>query len=225
MHQVTEDNIATFATMHKIPKNTFWGWYSGKNRPTLSALLQICYSFQISLSQFLTQDFKLSTIHCRNLKLEMEYSKNTRLSPKTPDLKHIENTLSIILSQAREPLPTITEIAQQLKINRRVLSRHFPELCHQIVAKRRDYMRMGHLAAIEQCSQEIKEAIVLLQQSGEYPIESRVCKLISNPGYFRYKRVRLFYKKEVQSILSSLSTLSTSGCGDNARWIMHVDFL
>ncbi len=65
-------------------------------------------------------------------------------------------------------------------------------------------MRMSHTAAIEQCCQEIKEAIVSLQHSGEYPTESRVSELISNPGYFRYKKVRLLYKKEVQSTLTSL---------------------
>ncbi len=204
VHQITEGNMAAFAAMHKIPKNTFWGWYSGKNCPSLSASLQICYNFQISLSQFLTQDFNLSTTHYQNLKLEIKYSKNTRSSPKTLNLNYIENTLTSILFQARDPLPTITEIAKQLKINRRVLSRHFPTLCHQIVVKRRNYMGMCHLAAIERCCQEIKEAIISLHQSGEYPTESRVCELISNPGYFRYKKVRLLYKKEVQSILSSL---------------------
>lgn len=204
VHQVSEDNIAAFAAIHKIPKNTFWGWYSGKNRPPLSALVQICYNFKISLLQFLRQDFNFSTLHERNLNLVMEYSKNTRSSARTLDLNHIENILSIILSQAGEPLPTITEIAEQLKINRRILSRHFPELCHQIVTKRRNYMRVSHLAAIEQCCQEIKEAIASLQQLGEYPTESRVCELISNPGYFRYKKVRLLYKQELQSTLSSL---------------------
>jgi len=202
--QITKDNMAAFAAMHKIPKNTFWGWYSGKNRPTLSALLQICHNLGISLCEFLTQDFNLSSISCRTLKLEMEYSKNTRSSPKTLDLNHIENTLTILLSQETELIPSILEIAKQLKINRRVLSKYFPKLCHQIVAKRRSFMRMSHLAAIEQCSKEIKEVIASLYKSGEYPSESRVCQLISNPGYFRYNKVRLFYKKEVQSILSSL---------------------
>jgi len=134
----------------------------------------------------------------------MQYPKNRRSSARTLDLNHIDNTLNIILSQVREPLPTITEIAEQLKIDRRVLSRHFPELCHQIVTKRRNYIRMCHLAAIEQCCQEIKEAIVSLQQSGEYPTESRVCELISNPGYFRCQKVRLLYKQEIKSSVSRL---------------------
>ncbi|WP_197047434.1 TniQ family protein [Planktothrix serta] len=204
VHQVSEDNIAAFAAIHKIPKNTFWGWYSGKNRPPLSALTQICYNLKISLFQFLTQDFNLSAIPDRDQKVEMEYCKNTRSSARTLDFNHIENTLSLILSQAGESLPTIAEIAEQLQINRRLLSRHFPDLCHQIVTKRRNYVRMSHLTAIEHCCQEIKEAIALLHQSGEYPTESRVCELISNPGYFRYQKVRLLYKKEVQSMFSRL---------------------
>ncbi|MEB3214757.1 MAG: hypothetical protein VKN72_00650 [Nostocales cyanobacterium 94392] len=108
---------------------------------------------------------------------------------------------TILLSDSS---PTLTDIAQQLQVNRRLLSRHFPELCNQIVAKHRHHKHILHLAAIEQCCLEIKEAVSSLCQSGKYPTESHVCELINNPGYFRYKQVRLFYKQEVQAILSRL---------------------
>jgi transcriptional regulator with XRE-family HTH domain len=204
VHQTTEDNIAAFAKMHKIPKNTLWGWYTGQNSPSLSALLKVCYSLRISFSQFLEQDFEPSNDHHQDFHVGTEYPTTRRLSPKTPNLNQIENTLTTILSEANQPLPTVTEIARQLQIDRRVLSRHFPELCHQIVAKRRDYTRGLHLAAIDRCCQEIKEAIALLRRSGENPTESRVCELISNPGYFRYQKVRLLYKKEARSIQCQL---------------------
>ncbi|PSF36208.1 hypothetical protein C7H19_14535 [Aphanothece hegewaldii CCALA 016] len=206
VHQVTEDNIAAFAALLKIPKNTCWGWYSGQTRPTLSTLLNICHCLQISLSHFLMQDYQqlaLANDH-KKLTFKLQYAKNTRTSPKNFDLAHLENTLTMILSQSPDSLPTLKDIAQQLQVNRRVLSRHFPELCHQIVDKRRHYQHLCHIASIDKCCLEIKEAIITLGKLGEYPTEARVCELISNPGYFRYKKVRLLYKKEVQSILSRL---------------------
>jgi transcriptional regulator with XRE-family HTH domain len=204
VNRVNDGNMAAFAKMNGIPKNTFWGWYSGKNLPSLSTLLQICYNLNISLSQFLTQDFNLTVNQSQNLKIETELPKNKRLSPRNLDLSHVEHTLTLILSQDSESILTIKEIAEQLQVNRRALSRYFPELCQKIVAKRRNYRHICHLFMIDQCCQEIKEAIASLHQLGEHPTESRVCELINNPGYLRYKKVRLHYKQEVQSLLSRL---------------------
>lgn len=202
VHHVTAGNIAAFAAKLKIPKNTFWGWYSGKTRPSLSALLKICYPFQLSLLQFLKQEFESFLPNIKEKEFEIQYSKNIRKSAQTPNLDHIQRTLSTILLS--DSSPTLTDIAQQLQVNRRLLSRHFPELCNQIVAKHRQHKHILHLAAIEQCCLEIKEAISSLCQSGKHPTESHVCELINNPGYFRYKQVRQFYKREVQAILSRL---------------------
>lgn len=204
IHHITEGNMAAFAAKLKIPKNTFWGWYSGQTRPPLSALLKICYPFQLSLLQFLKQEFESFPTHLKKKELEIQYCKNQRKSAQTLHLEHIHRTLTTILSQSSDSSPTLTDIAQQLQVNRRVLSRHFPELCNQIVAQHRQSKHIRHLAAIDQCCLEIKAAINSLYQSGEHPTESRVCELISNPGYFRYKQVRLFYKREVQAILSRL---------------------
>ncbi|GFE69220.1 TetR family transcriptional regulator [Chroococcus sp. FPU101] len=204
VEKYTDGNIAAFAAMHQIPKNTCWGWYTGKNCPSLSALLQICYSLRLSLSQFLMQDFQQTATTLNKLTFERQSSKKARLSPQNFNLELIENTLTTILSQSSESLPTLIDVAKQLNINRRLLSRHFPELCRQIVDKRRHYQHLCHIASIDKCCLEIEEAIITLGKLGEYPTEARVCELISNPGYFRYKKVRLLYKKEVQSIIRSL---------------------
>lgn len=48
---------------------------------------------------------------------------------------------------------------------------------------------------IEECCQEVRQAVCALIQKGEYPSEARVSQLISQPGYFRYKKVRMALKE------------------------------
>jgi hypothetical protein len=43
---------------------------------------------------------------------------------------------------------------------------------------------------IQKCCQEVEQAVLDIDASGEYPSEARVSQLISQPGYFRYKEVR-----------------------------------
>jgi hypothetical protein len=53
---VTKGNIAAFAGLLGIPKNTLWMWHTGKALPQLNVLLRICYRLEISLVDFLTPE-------------------------------------------------------------------------------------------------------------------------------------------------------------------------
>ena len=53
------------------------------------------------------------------------------------------------------------------------------------------YQRLIRAKKIEDCCQQVREAVIFLVQRGEYPSEARVSDLISQPGYFRYKKVRM----------------------------------
>jgi len=48
---------------------------------------------------------------------------------------------------------------------------------------------------IEVSCQEVKQAVFTLIQKEEYPSEARVSQLISQPGNFRYKQVRIALKE------------------------------
>lgn len=93
------------------------------------------------------------------------------------------------------------EIAKQLAIDQRTLSKHFPELCQAISIKYRDYRAKISRKNIEASCQEVKQAVSTLIQKGEYPSEARVSHLISQPGNFRYKRARMALKKARSEII------------------------
>lgn len=79
---------------------------------------------------------------------------------------------------------------ERLKLDRRTILRHFPKICHAISAKYVLYRKAAKLSAIEQCCREVKLAVTDLYNRDSCPSESRIAKLLTKPGFLRYKEVR-----------------------------------
>jgi transcriptional regulator with XRE-family HTH domain len=187
---VTQGNIVAFASLLKMPKNTVWGWQAGKVLPPLDALLKICHCLGISLLDFLTQEVDIIKTSKKLLLPSPVQQKKIRASPRSFDSTQVQQALSSILAESQQPPPTLKEVAESLRYNRRLLYRHFPDLCYAIAAKSRQYLHACRLEAVAQCCEEVRQATLNLHSQGEYPTEARVSQLISKPGYFRYKKVR-----------------------------------
>ena len=190
-----QGNIACFAKSFKLPKNTVWMWYKQKSVPKLKFILNICYCLDISLLSFLKLEkaaFESLEINCQKLTNTVRIK---RVSPKDFDSEKIENALQTILNSQHIPPPTMKEVAKRLGFDRRIISEHYPELCKAISAKYRRYQNQIRAIKIEECCEEVRQAVSVLHQKGEYPSEARVSRLISQPGYFRYKKVRMALKQ------------------------------
>ena len=189
-----QGNIASFAKSFKLPKNTVWMWHEGKSIPKLKFILDICYCLDISLLSFL----QLEKAAFQSLDINCQKATDTilikRVSPKDFDSEKIENALQTILNSQQIPPPTMKEVAQRLGFDRRIISKHCPELCKAISAKYRRYQNQIRATKIDECCQEVRQAVSALIEKGEYPSEARVSRLISQPGYFRYKKVRMALK-------------------------------
>lgn len=200
---ISEGNVAAFARILNLPKNTVWMWSKGKSVPELRAILMMCYSLGISLVDFLALDKQaFQAIQVNSLKL----SKNTRQKRATPrkfNHHEIEDYLTEILSSSNTPL-TIREIARVLKIDRRTLYHHFPSLCKAISVKHRLYQKSLTEERIQNCCQEVETVVYQVLLAGEYPSETKVSKLISQPGYFRYKKVRETLARAKSELITQL---------------------
>lgn len=89
------------------------------------------------------------------------------------------------------------KVAQRLNIDQRKIYGYFPNLCKAISAKYRSYKKQQTAERIQKCCREIEQAVRSLHQGGEYPSEARVSQLISQPGYFRYEKVRRFLNQAI----------------------------
>ena len=186
-----QGNIAAFARAFKLPKNTVWMWYHGKSSPNLKYILNICYCLDISLLNFINlEETAFQSLKINPQKLSNQ-SRIKRVSPRNFDSREIELSLQTILNSQQTPPPTMREVAEKLGFDRRTISDHYPELCKAISARYFYYQRLIRAKKIEDCCKQVREAVIFLVKRGEYPSEVRVSDLISQPGYFRYKKVRM----------------------------------
>ena len=191
-----EGNIAAFAKIFNLPRNTVWMWCKSKSLPELRVVLAVCYCLNISLLDFLTikqQAFQSLRIDIQKLH---KSSRTKRASPRTLNYTTTEKYLLDILNSHKPPL-TMKEVAEQLNINQRTIRSHFPNLCKAISSKYRNYQQQQTQERIQISCQEVEQAVSNLHQAGEYPSEARVSQLISQPGYFRYKEVRKSLNKAI----------------------------
>ena len=116
------------------------------------------------------------------------------------DENRVETALSNALAQPIELAPSIKQIASSLGLNRRLITRHFPELCKALVTKRRQYQHICHQQTIDRCCEEVQQATRTLYQQGKYPTEQSIALLLSKPSYLRYKQVRRAFQQARQEL-------------------------
>ena len=192
--QKTEGNIAALARQLKMPKNTVWLWCKGKNQPSLEMLLRICHGLNVSLWNFLTaENFPMSE---KIQSIDFPPKLKSRAKGKVFDRGRIKNHLEEVLKEDKTPPISMVEVAKNLNLHKRTITRQFPELCQQISAKYTQYMKSQHQDTIKQSCQEVREAVKQLYTEGKYPSQNKVEKLISRPGLLRYKEVKKAFQDE-----------------------------
>ncbi len=145
---------------------------------------------EISLLDLLKPE-QLAAKYCTKISHKtIQRSPTLRASPKVFDADQVQEALLAILANDKEPPLTMDEVATSLGYNRRTIFRNFPDLCRAVSAKYRIYAKVCHTKKIQQSCIEVKQIVINLHNQGEYPSEARVSKIMTHPGYLRYKQVR-----------------------------------
>lgn len=119
---------------------------------------------------------------------QVEDSSTKKLEVKF-DSDRTQQLLEDLLQRNEQPLP-MTVVAKSLRHPKRILYRHFPELCRAISAQYVKYMKESRIKRIEQCCEEVKQAVKQFHTEGIYPSEAAISSLLAKPGCFRDKEVR-----------------------------------
>ncbi|MDZ7961479.1 MAG: helix-turn-helix domain-containing protein [Aulosira sp. DedQUE10] len=188
--ELTQGNIAAFARLLQMPRNTVWLWCQGKNLPSIEALVKICYCLRISLVDLLTQRVESLEYNQTIKLLPGQLQSKLRVSSQPFDTNKVRQDLEAVVASNESPPPSMEEVARRFKCNRRTIYKHFPDLCSAISAKYITYKKTSKLNTIEESCKEVQQIAFKLYNDGEYPTENRISELMSKPGYFRYKKVR-----------------------------------
>lgn len=190
--QMTEGNIAAFARMLQIPKNKVWMWETGKVLPQLNILLIVCYCLRTSVLDFLSLNIARENISqlTQPPPSSQTYKAIKQLNNTEFDPARVQQVLEAVLQGVEKPPPPMTEVARRVGHNRRVIYRHFPNLCQAISAQYVKYKFEARENRIRQCCEEVRHAVQKLYDEGVHPTEARVSALLAQPGCFRDKEVR-----------------------------------
>ncbi|MDD1505820.1 TniQ family protein [Lysinibacillus sp. CNPSo 3705] len=133
-----EKNFEGFLTKAAVffgyPKSTLWGWKEGTNLPPLNALIKITIKSQLSLTDFFNMEKSIITLKnndCSDRKISSGRVKK--------DHKKIRNFLKLIIVEKRSY--SLSEIANLMECDRKLLTQMYPNECQQI--------KMNYLDSLE----------------------------------------------------------------------------
>jgi transcriptional regulator with XRE-family HTH domain len=123
-----DGNIAEFARLIQIPRNTVWLWCNGKNLPQLDTPVKICFRLRISVLDLLTQDeFETANDSTRLLPNGLSLP-NSRAEIKFINHEQVHSQLLAVLLDHRLPPFSLEETARTLGYHRETLYRNFKDL-------------------------------------------------------------------------------------------------
>lgn len=191
VNELSEGNIAAFARLLNIPKNTVWMWCTGKALPSIDILVKVCQRLGISILELLKQEVLPSYRFDINNLTQKELPVNTYIKPRRAlNIQKIQQILEGFLEHGESPPPSMEEVARCLEYGPRFLRRHFPDLCCAISFRYTTYQQNCYKNKIEQLCLEVRQAAIALYDQGLYPSNTRVSSYLKQPGAIRNKDVR-----------------------------------
>jgi transcriptional regulator with XRE-family HTH domain len=179
VNQASDGVMNRFARLIGKRKNTVWGWQHGQTQIPIDDLLRICNRVGISVVDFLYADaFVLDDIDLIQTPTAVSGVKAKRRSPRELDRAVTERALSATLAE-ETPL-SMRAVAEKLDLNKRLLYRHFPELCKAISAGYKKHRHAQYDNRRDQYEKEVRQTTAGLRASGIYPSRRRVSRLIKS---------------------------------------------
>jgi len=186
-----EGSLTKTAGFFGYPKSTLWGWKEGTNLPPLKALIDLIIKLQLSLTDFFNMVESKITLkdHCFN-----------RVVPSIRVKKNHESIRNFLLFIIEEKISyTLSEIANLVKYDRKLLTQMYPNECQQI--------KLNYLNSLEEKKQfkskimkkNIDNAIYILIKQGIYPSSKRVEEIIGK-GKLREKKYQDYWKEKKSAL-------------------------
>lgn len=181
-----------------IPKTTVRTWYDGKHKPSLHAILKICYRLNCNIAEI----FKLNQSYIGFETTRKESYALTDILPTQTTRKRrkfdwykVETLLRDVSDNKSVPPPSVNEVARNIKCDKKLLYNHFPALCKKISENHSLFLQMRKSKRIEEDCQKVSEATVILYNSGVYPSRRRVEGFLSPKIILREKAYQMTWKK------------------------------
>jgi DNA-binding XRE family transcriptional regulator/DNA-binding transcriptional regulator YhcF (GntR family) len=232
INQATQGNVTDFARLIGKPPTTVHTWYTGKQRPKLRTILEICYYFKIPITNIFSGKFNDNEFNLKATSYFLEKSINAKvLYNKSITLQQIEQELINAISGY--PPTSIKSICNKLGLKGTYqFYRHFPELSRCISSRYKEYSNnilkiklIEELNNQESCPKSLREISRILgvnhtTLSKNFP---DLCKLIVEKRT-SYLHVNASKRKEEieQEVREAILTLHSQGIRPDQRKVQEL---
>lgn len=182
INQATSGNPADLRKKIQIPKVTFYGWLRENRLPQFDSLIKICYSLGISLFTLLNQDF-VAPLLLREVPLNV--SNKVTKSKRKLDYVQIQEELLEFLKQ--DPPLSMKEVANKIKINKRMLYQNLPNLAKQISARYSCEIKKRKKEREKKIYEDILKSVIELKKRNIKPTQRNIEELLDDRGILREK--------------------------------------
>ena len=141
-----DGNIAQFAHVVGVPKNTAWTWYHGQALPSLEMLMAICGCFAIDIVKLLSEGQIVTIGIDPFLKSYSKVVKRPRKKRLLAIPTSVESELKSIARSKLDLAPSMAAVAKKIQNSKRLLYKHYPDLCKQISQNYRQRLRYQRLS-------------------------------------------------------------------------------
>lgn len=186
--RLTGGNIATFARLLDLPRNTVENWCQGKCIPEMDMLLQLCYRLKCSVDEVLFQEAETLQPHLQDPTPEARFQSRKRTAI---DKERIFRLLEEAAESAEDPPPSLQEVGQRLGYQPTTLYKINRPACHVIAERFTAYRCQLREKRLQGYREEIKQIALLLQAERVALTRKHIARYLAQPAILRDPNVRV----------------------------------
>ncbi len=174
-----------FGRLMKASKMVASSWLNKQRTPSFSYVLEMCYVLNISPLQVMTvEPERLKERLLTNATYRQPPCTKQCLPASKGDMLSIQQFLQKVLDGEAGPFP-VRHVARQLGVGEKFLVGRFPQECAQITAQyQADRAERAKQRVTQECD-EVRQAVLTLDNRGVALSRSQVAALLSNPNILR----------------------------------------
>jgi len=192
--KITSGKAQRLSSLLGKPNLTVQEWYHGNVKPTLSNLLRICYCLDLRLVQLLTGNGigEKEFFQTKLFPKEVEPAKHVR-TYKVFDYSKVKKLLTKYLKVS--PPLSMRQVSLAIGHDHGTLYKKFPDLCHQISHRYREFLQARYREGQNEREDEIRQACSELHKRDIYLSARSVTEHLNKPTYLGRRDVAAIIKK------------------------------
>jgi transcriptional regulator with XRE-family HTH domain len=204
VEQLTGGNIAAFARLLELPRNTVENWHQGKRIPEMDMLLRLCYRLNLSLCEVVFQDIETLQMHVQDPMMEARFQFRKRTAI---DQERIFHMLEEAVRSAEDPPPSLQEVGQRLGYQPTTLYKINRTACHTIAERHTVYRRQLREKRLQGYREEIRQVALLIRAEHVALTQQHIARYLAQPAILRDPKVRELLREVCHEVEHSLANM------------------